>query len=284
MAQYIELDYADLALPALLIVMNGALSLWLRLGLERQLLVSALRMIVQLLLVGYVLVFLFSAVSPVWTGLAAAAMVLFAGREILARQHRPIGGFWGYSLGTACMLFAAGAVTALALLTQLRADPWYHPRYALPLLGMVLGNTMTGISLGMDVLTNGLQRGRAAVEAQLALGATRWRAMLPVTRDALRSGFMPIINAMAAVGLVSLPGMMTGQILAGVEPHEAVKYQLLVMFLIAGGTGIGTLSAVIGGVFCLSDRRHRLRLDRLSQPAGVRRRQDAAAAGALEAG
>jgi putative ABC transport system permease protein len=263
MSGYIELQYFDLALPAFLILLNGLLSLWLRLRLERQLVVSALRMVAQLMLVGYVLTFLFREVSPVWTGLAAALMVLFAGREVVARQSRPISGLWAYGLGTGCMLFAAASVTALALVTQLRPDPWYHPRYALPLLGMVLGNTMTGISLGLDVLTTGLQRSRGAVEAQLALGATRWQAMLPVTRDALRSGFMPIINAMAAVGLVSLPGMMTGQILAGVEPSEAVKYQLLVMFLIAGGTGMGTLSAVLGGVFRLSDRRHRLRLDRL---------------------
>ena len=263
MASYIELHYADLLLPAVLVLLNGALSLRLRLGVERQLIVSASRMVIQLLLVGYVLVFLFRAVSPLWTGLAAAMMLLFAGREILARQSRRIRGLWGYGLGTTSMLVAAGSVTALALLTQLRPDPWYHPRYALPLLGMVLGNTMTGISLGLDVLTTGLSRSRAVVEAQLALGATRWEAVLPITRDALRSGFMPIINAMAAVGIVSLPGMMTGQILAGVEPTQAVKYQLLVMFLIAGGTGIGTLGAVIGGAYRLTDSRHRLRLDRL---------------------
>jgi putative ABC transport system permease protein len=75
---------------------------------------------------------------------------------------------------------------------------------------------------------------------------------------------MPIINSMAAIGLVSLPGMMTGQILAGIEPIDAVKYQLLIMFLIAGGTGLGTLTAVIGGARLLTDNRHRLRLDRIA--------------------
>jgi putative ABC transport system permease protein len=128
---------------------------------------------------------------------------------------------------------------------------------------MILGNTMTGISLGLDVLTKGLVRDRAAVEARLALGDNRYHALLPVTRDALRSGLMPTVNAMAAMGLVSLPGMMTGQILAGVEPVDAVKYQLLVMFLIVGGTGLGTLVAVVGGGYRLTDHRHRLRLDRL---------------------
>lgn len=260
---YISLDYGDLVLPALLVLLNGALSLMLELRIERQLIIAAVRMVVQLLLVGYVLTVLFAIASPLWTGTAALAMVLFAGREIIARQKQRLAGGWAFGLGAGCMLVAAGTVTALALLTQLRPDPWYDPRYALPLLGMVLGNTMTGISLGLDVLTTSIVRDRASVEARLALGATRREALIPVTRDALRSGFMPIINSMAAVGLVSLPGMMTGQILAGAAPAEAVKYQILVMFLIAGGTGIGTLLAVIGGGYRLTDQRHRLRLDRL---------------------
>lgn len=261
---YIQLTYGDLILPALLVVMNGALSLVLRLKLERQLAVATVRMVLQLVLVGYVLTFLFAAVSPLWTALAAVIMVLFASREIVARQKRRLAGIWSYGLGAGCTLLASGTVTMFALLTELRPDPWYHPRYVLPLLGMILGNTMTGISLGLDVLTNGVVRERAAVEARLALGGTRYQALLPVVRDAIRSGLMPTINAMAAVGLVSLPGMMTGQILAGVEPIDAVKYQLLIMFLIAGGTGLGTLAAVMGGARLLTDHRHRLRLDRFA--------------------
>lgn len=261
---YIQLAYGDLILPALLVVMDGALSLVLRLKLEKQLAIATVRMVLQLVLVGYVLTFLFAAVSLLWTALAAIIMVLFAAQEIVARQKRHLPGIWSYGLGVGCTLLAAGTVTMFSLLTELRPDPWYHPRYALPLLGMILGNTMTGISLGLDVLTNGLVRERAAVEACLALGGTRYQALLPVLRDAMRSGLMPTINSMAAIGLVSLPGMMTGQILAGVEPIDAVKYQLLVMFLIAGGTGLGTLAAVMGGARLLTDHRHRLRLDRIS--------------------
>jgi putative ABC transport system permease protein len=260
---YIQLSYGDLVLPALLVVMDGALSLVLRLKLEKQLAIASVRMVLQLVLVGYVLTFLFAAVSPLWTALVAFIMVLFASREIVARQKRRLPRIWSYGLGAGCTLLAAGTVTMFALLTELRPDPWYHPRFALPLLGMILGNTMTGISLGLDVLTNSLVRERAAVEACLALGGTRYQAMLPVLRDAMRSGLMPTINGMAAIGLVSLPGMMTGQILAGVEPVDAVKYQLLIMFLIAGGTGLGTLAAVMGGARLLTDHRHRLRLDRI---------------------
>src|SRR5437764_15191803 len=129
---------------------------------------------------------------------------------------------------------------------------------------MILGNCITGIALGLDTLTTCLMNRRATIEARFMLGATKWEGAAPVTCDALRSALMPTINSMAATGLVSLPGMMTGQILSGVPPAEAVKYQILVMFLIAGGTGFGAVAAVLGGVYRLTDGRHRLRLDRLT--------------------
>jgi putative ABC transport system permease protein len=260
---YIPLDYGDLALAALLLVVNAGLSMWLGLGLARETLIAAARMVIQLLLIGVVLKALFALVSPLWTGLAALVMLGFAAHEAQARQGRPFRGPWRYGLGGTAMLFAAGTVTVLALTTQIRPEPWYDPRYAIPLLGMMLGNAMTGVALGLEALTTGAVRERAAVEAQLAFGADRWTALKPVLRQAVRSGLIPVVNAMAAAGLVFLPGMMTGQILAGAPPEEAVKYQLLVMFLIAGGTGLGVLVATLGGVRRLTDGRHRLRLDTL---------------------
>lgn len=265
MTDYIQLDYMDLGLAATLLVLNAGLSLVLQLGLERRLLIAALRMVVQLFLVGLVLKTLFALVSPWLTLLALLAMGLFAGREIMARQDRRLRGWWGYGLGTLTMMTAGALITLMALTTQIGADPWYDPRYAIPLFGMVLGNCMTGISLGLHNLTSQVVREKPAIEAQLTLGATRWQALRPFTRQALSSGFMPIINSMAATGLVSLPGMMTGQILAGIPPTEAVKYQLLIMFLIGGATGLGVLMAVHGAVWRLTDKRDRLRLDRLGE-------------------
>jgi putative ABC transport system permease protein len=218
-------------------------------------------MVVQLALVGLVLTALFSVVSPLWTGIAALAMVLFAGHEAAQRQERRLSGWWSYGLGTGFMMMSSILMTVFALMTALRPNPWYDPRYAIPLLGMILGNCMTGVGLGLNTLTTSLVSRRASVEAQLMLGATS--AAAPVTREALRSALMPVINSMSVTGVVSLPGMMTGQILGGVPPAEAVKYQILVMFLIAGGTGLGAVAAVLGGVYRLTDGRHRLRLDRL---------------------
>ncbi len=263
---YIVLGYWDIAAASVLLVLNALLSIAMGLKLERQLLLAAARMVVQLAIVGLVLKALFAAVSPWLTAAAALFMILFAGREVLARQTRRFTGWWAYGLGTSSIMAAAIIVTVLALTTQVKPDPWYDPRYAIPLLGMILGNTMTGVSLGLDRLVTGAVRERTAIEAQLALGHEMPWAIQPVTREALRGGLIPIVNAMAAAGVVSLPGMMTGQILAGVDPVEAVKYQLLIMFLIAGGTGLGVLTAVLAGARRLTDGRHRLRLDRLSAP------------------
>ena len=258
------LNYWDIALATLLLIFNAALSLAFRLGLGKRLLIAGTRMVVQLTMVGLVLKALFALASPLYTGLAALAMVLFAGREAMARQERRFEGWWSYGIGTGSMMAAGLIVTVFGLTTQVHADPWYDPRYALPILGMILGNTMNGVSLGLDRLMSGATLQRAAIEAQLMLGADIKQAMRGVVGDAIRAGMIPIINSMSAAGLVSLPGMMTGQILAGVAPVEAVKYQILIIFLIAGGTGLGTFVAVIAASRRLTDERQRLRLDRLA--------------------
>lgn len=260
---YVVLGYTDLALASLLILISGGLSLAFRLGIERQLVLSAVRMCVQLGAIGFVLKFIFAQSSPLWTGGLALIMILLAGREVFARQTNVLTGFWTYGMGTSTMMFAATSVMLVALAGLIRPEPLYAPRYVLPLLGMLLGNTMSGISLGLDTLTRTAKRERLAIEARIALGQSRVDALREPVRDALRTGSMPIVNAMAASGIVSLPGMMTGQILAGVEPVEAVKYQILIMFLIAGATGLGVLMAVLGTAWRLTDERHRLRLDRL---------------------
>ena len=144
-------------------------------------------------------------------------------------------------------------------------EPWYQPQYAIPLLGMLLGNTMNGIALALDRLTQSAWEKRALIEARLMLGHSVQEAMSDIRQQVFRSGLIPIINAMAAAGIVSLPGMMTGQILAGAEPVEAVKYQILIMFLITGGAGFGTMAAVYLAVRRLFDERQRLRLDRLKR-------------------
>jgi putative ABC transport system permease protein len=262
--QVITLSAADLGLAALLLVLLGGISLWLRLGQTRQLLVASLRCVIQLLLMGFILKLLFAAASAWAVIIMSLVMLLSAGQAVTSRIHRPLSGRWSSFIGVAAMFLSSFTVTLYALFVVIDITPWYTPQYAIPLLGMLLGNTMTGVALSMDTFTTSVFQHRNMIEGRLILGE-KWRqAAQEQIRGAIRTGLTPIINSMATTGLVSLPGMMTGQILAGAPPMVAVSYQILIMVLIAVGTGFGVILAVHITAGHLFDQRHRLRLDRLS--------------------
>jgi len=221
----ITLTITDLVIAALLVVLLALLSMRLKTGISQQLVIAALRTAIQLSLIGLVLKVLFENVQLGWVVVMATFMLLVAGREVMARQERRFKGWWGYAVGTFSMFLSSFTVTVFALIVILGDTPWYAPQYAIPLLG----------------------------------------AISEMRRQAIRSGMIPIINAMAAAGIISLPGMMTGQILAGAAPVDAVKYQILIMFLITAGTGLGTMAAVTIGAKHLFDKRQRLCLDRLRE-------------------
>ncbi len=259
----ISLGVIDLMIAAVLVILLALLTEWMKVRLGSQILIAAIRTAVQLLLIGLVLKVLFENAGALWVALLAFFMLSVASYEVMARQQRRFTGWWGYGVGTLSMFLSSFVVTLFALSIILGNDPWYSPQYSIPLLGMLLGNTMNGISLSMDRLTQTAWEQRRVIEARLMLGHDHKEAIGELRQNAIRSGMIPIINAMATAGVVSLPGMMTGQILAGAPPVEAVKYQILIMFLIAAGTGLGTLVAVAIGSRRLFDERERLRLDHL---------------------
>lgn len=259
----IALSSLDLIIAASLVLLLGLVTTLLNLGLTRTLYIAAIRTTVQLLLIGLVLKFLFENLHLGWMALLVTVMLLVAGREVMARQKRPFAGRWGYGLGVFTMFVSSFLLTIFALTFIIGTEPWYQPQYAIPLLGMMLGNTMTGVALAMDRLTETTYQQRMVIEARLALGQ-HWRVAIGnIARDSARVGMLPMINAMAAAGIISLPGMMTGQILAGSPPLEAVKYQILIMFMITAGTGFATVLTTWLGARRLFDERHRLRLERL---------------------
>ena len=264
----IQLSPIDLALAALLVCLSAALTHALRLATAGRLLIAATRALVQLLVVGLLLKLLFEQAGIVWVMAFALVMLAIAGYEIHARQHRAFIGGWGYGIGTVAMFLSSFTVTFLALTVVIGPEPWYTPRYAIPLLGMLLGNTMTGIAIALDRLTQSAYDKRGIIEARLSLGHPWQTAISSIRADSMRAGMIPTINAMAAAGVVSLPGMMTGQILAGTPPLDAVKYQIMILFMIAAGTIFGTVGAIWGASRRLFDQRERLRLDRLTAPEG----------------
>jgi putative ABC transport system permease protein len=257
----VELGPLQLGLAALLILLNAAISMRLQLGLGRRLLLASLRSVVQLSLLGLLLTWVFSVQGP-WAVLPLMVlMALIAGFEAVRRTTRRVPGIFGVSIGV--VLATSMAITFYGLVAVIGIEPWYAPRYAVPILGMVLGNTLTGISLGLETTLHGFDRDRAQVELLLAHGATRKEASREVVRGAVRTGMIPILNAMVAAGLISIPGMMTGQILAGQDPASAARYQMFILFSIAAGVALGTMGVVLLTARLVFDGRERLRPERI---------------------
>lgn len=261
----ISLSAFDLSLAATLLLALAFCSLKIGLGIERQIVISGLRMTAQLLLVGLVLKVLFANGSFLLVFVMSLFMLLVAGYEVRARQTRKLRGSVGYFISTGSMFVSSFSVAFLALTVMVGVDPWYTPQYAIPMLGMLLGNTMNGVALSSDRLTTDMYNQRGMVEQRLLLGQSWQEASGDIRRDCMRVGMIPIVNSMAAAGIVSLPGMMTGQILGGSSPMDAVKYQILIMFLIAAGTGFGVITAIWLISRRLFDDRQRLVLDNLIQ-------------------
>lgn len=260
---YLQISYLQLALAALLILVNLGLSVWLRLGLTRSLLVATVRMTVQLLLVGVALEFVFAFDQPLPVLGIALVMAALASVAAVNRTERRFAGIYWDSLVS--VLGASFLVTGFALLGIIRVSPWYDAQYLIPLLGMVLGNTLNSISLALDRFMEGATSQQTLIESRLALGATGWEAAHGLVRESLRVGMIPTINSMMVMGVVSLPGMMTGQILAGAAPIDAVRYQIVIMFMIASATALGALGVTLLAYRALFSADHRLQTNRLTR-------------------
>jgi putative ABC transport system permease protein len=266
MSDLIQLGPLQLATATLLIIAAGVVSLALRLGVERRLAMAALRTVIQLGLLGLILERVFALDNPLLVVGLLLLMTVFAAREAVARSSRSYGGI----LVDAWLTMAATCFVVGGIVTQVvvGVTPWYDPQYVIPLLGMILGNSLTGISLCLDRFLDHLEVRSAEVELRIAYGATRSEALAAPLRNAVRTGMIPIMNSMAAAGIVSLPGMMTGQILAGSPPMQAVAYQIVVMFMIAAAVALGAmLVVVLAGRRCMGPDAT-LRLDRLSKRTG----------------
>lgn len=232
----IELSRLDLALAAALLLVAIALARWQRTGLERGFMVGGARTVLQLVLVGYVLVYIFALDR--WYLVVAALLVMLAIAAKTAADRQPsdrtrllkITGF-ALFVGSGLTLLYVGAVVV-------RAEPWYNPRYLIPLFGMIVGNAMNAAALAAERLAGEIQARRAEIEAYLALGASSTTASQDAVRTALRAALIPTINSLMVVGIVSLPGMMTGQVLSGTSPITAVRYQIVVMFMLAAASAV----------------------------------------------
>jgi putative ABC transport system permease protein len=235
----IPISLQQLAFSLLLILFVGLVTALLRLKLLPKLTIASVRVLIQLMLVGYVLSYIFDLVS-VWTVIIAVVVMTVIAAHAAAGRARHAPRYPGV-LSFFAMLFTTYFITFLIGLFIVRDDPWYHPRILIPLAGMLLSNTMNGIALSVDRYFGEIKARSAEVETLISLGATPWEAAQDCIREAMRTGLIPIMNTMMVAGIVSLPGMMTGQILGGVDPVMAVRYQIVIILMIAAAVTMGTL-------------------------------------------
>jgi putative ABC transport system permease protein len=237
-ASIIDLSLWDLVTVYSLLLMSIGLAHLLKAGQSKDLFWSGLRMFIQLLVVGYVLHLIFALETPLPVLLILIVMIGFAVQTIGARVKTKMPHFYRV-VGTA-ILFGCGGMTFFFCSLVIGLEPWYDPRYLIPLAGMIIGNSMTGASLAVERLAAEFRERRDEIETGLCLGGSIQVVSETAVSCAFRAALIPSVNAMAAMGLVFLPGMMTGQILSGTEPLIAVKYQIAIMCVITGSVSLTT--------------------------------------------
>lgn len=220
-----------------LVAVAMGISRWQKVGLEKDMFVAVVRAFIQLVAIGYALDLIFAARGPFWILLVVGIMVTIAG-QTAGRRGRGV----PRSRLVATAAVSVGAALTLGLLVTLQVFP-FEPRFIIPIAGMVVGNTMTVTGLVMARLRDDLRLQRPQIEAALALGATQRQAARRQLRRALATGMTPIVDNTKTVGLISLPGAMTGMILAGASPLEAVQLQIIVMYMLIGAAAFSGLTA-----------------------------------------
>jgi len=236
-ATSIHVSLGEVAASLALVALAIAISFWRQTDLEGDIAIATVRSLVQLTAIGFAIELIFEA-DTIWLVLALlAVMVLFGALTARSRAKKVPGAFWPLLIGLAI----AGAST-LVLIVALGIFE-ATPRYLVPIGGMVIGNAMTSSAVALNRLGDEIGDSRAAIEATLALGATAREAAAPFVRRALRSGTIALVDSTKTTGLIFFPGTMVGMLLAGADPTDAVRLQLILLYALLGSTAIAALVA-----------------------------------------
>lgn len=239
----IPISNVQLALSVILVLIAGLISAALKLELLKPLIWGTVRTFIQLTLIGYALTYIFKVNNLILIVVIITLMCLVASGTAVRRSPRV--GRYPFILGFVSLWASTFIVGTIVVVLIIAPEPWYSARIAIPIFGMILGNSMNGIALSLDRLFSEVKSNISEIEALLSFGASPWESVSECVKEALRAGMTPTINSLMVVGLVSLPGMMTGQILGGADPQQAVRYQIVVMLMIASAVAIGCLMLVL---------------------------------------
>jgi putative ABC transport system permease protein len=233
----INVTLGEVAATLVLVALAAAVSLWQRADLERDIGIAVLRSFLQLTAIGYVINAIFDQDSLVFVFGLIAVMVVFGAFTARGRAKTVPGSFVPLLIA-----LSVAAVTTLVLVVALGIfEP--KPRFLVPVGGMVVGNAMTAAAVSLNRLGDEVRSGAGRIEATLALGATVRQAMLPTMRRSLRSGMIPLIDSTKTTGVIFFPGTMVGMLLAGADPVDAVRLQVILLWTLLGSVSLSALTA-----------------------------------------
>jgi putative ABC transport system permease protein len=234
----IHLSVGQVAVSLALVAVAALVSIWQRADLERDIAVATIRSFIQLTAIGYVIKLIFEQNNLAFVAALLAVMVLFGAITARRRARRVPHAFWPLLLALAL----AGSTTLLLVIALGVFKP--QARFLVPVGGMVIGNAMTAAAVALNRLGDDIAEGAAQIEATLALGATTSQAMRPLLRRSLRSGMIPLIDSTKTTGLIFFPGTMVGMLLAGASPINAVRLQLILLYVLLGSVALAALTSV----------------------------------------
>lgn len=242
-----------LLLIVVLIVLKKA-----RINQTKLLFIASLRMTVQLILAGFILLYIFENPHPAFTLLYLVIMIAFASFRVYSSNkglNRRFKIAIGISLSIAGLSIIAFFVVAVA------NQSLFNPQYVIPIGGMLMGNAMTGVSLGIKTFREYVESEHLQMEALLNIGAHPQDVLKPFVNRAMETAIVPTLNAMVGMGIVKLPGMMTGQILSGTLPTTAILYQIAIMIAISCVVCLSVFGALYGGYRSLYNSRYQFVFD-----------------------
>lgn len=243
----IDISYLQLSICFVFIIILVAISFIRKIGKQKLILIASIRMTLQLIAAGYLLTLVFKNPSWYLTLISVSFMLFFAIINAFRRSVNPLSN--KLKLIMALSLAIGSLFTVFVFITIIvRVNPWYTPQYFIPIAGMIIGNSMTGIILGSNKISSDFLEKRDLIQNSLMLGATNKQAVKEIVNKSIETSLVPTLNSMLGMGIISLPGMMTGQILSGTLPTVAIKYQIGIALAILGAITITIIIFVTLGV------------------------------------
>lgn len=257
MDSIIKLNIFQFSLIYLLLIVILIIMKRSKINQTKLLLIASVRMTVQLMLAGLILTYIFKKPHPVFVIIYLVAMISFSVHRVLGK-HKDLNK--KFKLSITLSLALSGLFVLGYFVMAVVGESFFNPQYTIPLAGMIIGNSMTGVTLGMKTFTENLKNQRNKIEALLNLGVTPRKILLPFVNNALETALLPTMNNMLGMGIISLPGMMTGQILSGTEPTTAIMYQIAIMIAICTAVCLTVFCSLTFGYKTLYNNRNQIEI------------------------